>query len=84
MLSNLRMKIGDKVFCINDTRGRRNTKLKYPTWIKRGEIYTIRNIGNNRVLLEEIKGPTWGDNKLEGPFEPGFNIHRFRVKFIVS
>ncbi|HLV91591.1 MAG TPA: hypothetical protein VKX34_00600 [Aequorivita sp.] len=78
------MKIGDKVFCINDTKGKHNTNLKYPKWIKRGEIYTIRNIGNNRVLLEEIKSPTWGGNKLEGPFEPGFNIHRFRVKFMVS
>ena len=76
------MNVGDKVICVDDSVGPQVDLNVFPTWVKEGDIYTVRALegslgGGRRVILEEIKNPSAYFPELMGKTEPGFNQKRF-------
>ena len=82
------MKVGSKVICIDDSipshLNMEQFRNDFHQWIKKDEIYTIREILPNdgivtSVLLEEVKNPIRFFSKTIGRFqESSFRIDRFR------
>lgn len=80
------MRIGSKVKCVDDSI--KFGKLgfvghAYPNWIKKGEIYTVREILPNDdivpgIVLEEVVNPVMYIHILGKEQEPAFRIDRFR------
>jgi hypothetical protein len=74
---------GDKVICIDDSLpsgvSEEMNKKAFPSWIKEGEIYTVRSKSGNHVsiLLNEIKNPSIHIPVLGGNAEGRFRVERF-------
>ncbi|PKR80372.1 hypothetical protein CW751_09870 [Brumimicrobium salinarum] len=73
------MKVGDKVKCINNLKGKVNKQNICPNWIEEGRIYTIRKIVRGYVLLEEVHNPLWKTSEKGELLEPGFDQRRFII-----
>ena len=77
-MENSNLKIGDKVFCINDCFDNSNCfyedVLYFP---KLMEIYTIRGFYDKSIYLEEIVNPLITNEDGEVLGEPCFYIWRF-------
>lgn len=73
-------KVGQKVICVDDSPG--DQKNLFTTWVKEGEIYTVREckflLGLYRVTVEEITNPIVYIPDIMGTLEAGFNAKRFR------
>lgn len=75
---------GQKVVCINDdiyTGNIENHNEKFPNWIVKDEIYTIRACTNTErgwgVLVEELKNPAKHIDGYFGKAEGRFRGERF-------
>ena len=81
------MKKGDKVVCIDDTIKAEmliSVSNMYRNWVKKGQIYTVREILNNNdivtgVLLKEVRNQLVYIDLIERQQEPAFGLFRFRV-----
>lgn len=81
------MKKGDKVVCICDTIKAEmliSVSNMYRNWVKKGQIYTVREILNNNdivtgVLLKEVRNQLVYIDLIERQQEPAFGLFRFRV-----
>lgn len=79
------MKVGDRVICVDDsvkTGLLEFVGYAYPNWIKKDEIYTVREILPNDdivpgILLEEINNPEIYIHLLGKEQEPAFRLSRF-------
>jgi hypothetical protein len=79
------MKPGDKVVCVDDSIKYGLLEFvghAYPNWIKKDEIYTVREILTNDdivpgILLEEISNPEIYIHLLGKDQEPAFRLNRF-------
>jgi len=79
------MKVGDKVICVDDsvkTGLLEFVGYAYPNWIKKDEIYTVREILPNDdivpgILLEEVSNPEIYIHLLGKEQEPVFRLSRF-------
>ena len=72
-------KIGQKVVCIVDYS---NEELEHLIFPKKGQVYTIREIGDNGTgpwlrAVEITNPPTFWSN-IDGPAEMGFVTSAFR------
>ena len=80
------MNVGDKVICIDDNIKAGMLEFvghAYPNWIKKGKIYTIREIYPNDdivpgILLEEVENPIMYIHLIGKDQEPAFRLTRFR------
>ena len=81
------MKKGDKVLCLDDTikaEALMSISAMYRNWVKKGQIYTVREILNNKdivtgVLLKEVRNQLVYIDLIERQQEPAFGLFRFRV-----
>jgi len=81
------MKIGDKVICVDDSIKSGLLEFvgyAYPNWIKKDEIYTVREILPNDdivpgILLEEVSNPEMYIHLLGIEQEPAFRLSRFKT-----
>jgi hypothetical protein len=81
------MKTGDKVVCIDDVMRDEviPTVVKYyKNWVKRDDIYTVRDIVDNDgivfgILLHEIRNERIYIELIDKVQEPAFGMFRFRV-----
>lgn len=81
------MKRGDKVVCIDDTIKAEmliSISNMYRNWVKKGQIYTVREILNNNdivtgILLKEVRNQLVYIDLIERQQEPAFGLFRFRV-----
>lgn len=80
------MQVGSKVICINDSIDAEKLveiSKDVPNWVKKDEIYTIREILDNDdivtgVLLEEVSNPKLFFKIINKIQEPAFGLFRFR------
>lgn len=81
------MRPGSKVICIDDSippyQDMNNFKKDFNTWIKKDQIYTVREILSNdgivtSILLEEIVNPVRYFLSIQRYQECSFKIERFR------
>ena len=82
------MKIGDKVLCVDDSINPNMLTdmafhLIFPNWVKKNEIYTVRDIFDNNgiiasILVEELRNAIIYIDILQVTREAAFRINRFR------
>jgi len=80
------MTVGKKVVCIDDSikPGKEDfVKYAFPSWIKQGQIYTVRAIVENQgivpgMLLKEVVNPSIFIHLVKSYQEPAFRLERFK------
>lgn len=80
------MTVGKKVVCIDDSikPGKEEfVKYAFPSWIKQGQIYTVRAIVENQgivpgMLLKEVVNPSIFIHLVKSYQEPAFRLERFK------
>lgn len=80
------MKAGQKVICVDDSikPGKEDfVKYAFPSWIRKGQIYTIRAIVENQgivpgMLLKEVVNPSIFIHLVKAHQEPAFRLDRFK------
>lgn len=81
------MRQGDKVVCIDDSIRAEilpTVAKYYREWVKKDEIYTVRDIVDNDgivfgILLHELKNEPIYIDLVDKVQEPAFGMFRFRV-----
>ena len=80
------IKVNQKVICIDDSIKPDRVVFvhyNYPMWVKKGAIYTVREILSNDdivpgLLLEELVNPGIYIKLLDRVQEPAYRVDRFR------
>jgi hypothetical protein len=80
------MTVGKKVVCVDASikPGKEDfVKYAFPSWIKEGQIYTVRAIVENQgivpgMYLKEVVNPSIYIHLIKTHQEPAFRLDRFR------